>query len=648
MEELYESNENEVLSGGAPPLKRTWTLPVVTAMDDLIRDRYMDRMVQELSGMLADGRLSELLGVPVVSERIGRHDCRAERFTYWRLNQTDFLADVFLSAGLDTAVGDEDVRASFSLWMCLWFGSDENGFDMQIRDVGLPDACPERELWKLDRFLVPILRHDEIEDGADRLWKEKLPLAKDLKQRDGAALAAAMGLNVVRLRLCGKKGVRCILFFDDGCVPVAEEQPRGCPAPLPPRIVRVQAGTIVVNSAVLPGHDVSEHIFHECAHYEWHLLFFRLQRMASSDVSSMKTRTVSCTTGHEPANPVMWMERQASAAAAALVLPARETVKMVRRLYQEASASPSLNGYYNHDGWRYDRVIRRVSASLGIGKGFVRRRLVSLGFAAAKGAVNYVDGKYITPFAFSQDYAPGQGDSFVIDRRGLAELYRGSSRFRELMAAGDHAYVDGHVCLLDPEFVQDAPEGPRLTAWANAHADACCVRFREIYIRDHERIYSFGTLNSDEEYTRHYHEYLDRKGRMSPAERKEKRDRLMKDMPDSFPEALTYLMGDHGWGKITEEKLAERAMLSRSTVHRYRTGKGRQYRLDTVVALCIALRLPPWLSDELLKRAGLCVSRYGDLDYYGEILDCCFMDSLRDVQAYLIRSGYPPLKLLDE
>ena len=154
MEEMYESNENEELSGGAPPLKRTWTLPVVTAMDDLIRDRYMDRMAQELSGMLADGRLSELLGVPVVSERIGRHDCRAERFTYWRLNQTDFLADVFLSAGLDTAVGDEDVRASFSLWMCLWFGSDENGFDMQIRDVGLPDACPERELWKLDRFLV--------------------------------------------------------------------------------------------------------------------------------------------------------------------------------------------------------------------------------------------------------------------------------------------------------------------------------------------------------------------------------------------------------------------------------------------------------------------------------------------------------------
>jgi len=93
------------------------------------------------------------------------------------------------------------------------------------------------------------------------------------------------------------------------------------------------------------------------------------------------------------------------------------------------------------------------------------------------------------------------------------------------------------------------------------------------------------------------------------------------------------------------EELAARAQLSVRTVERYRSAKNTAYSPDVVVALCIALHLPPWLSRVMLEKAGILVRSYGPRGYYGEILDCCFMDTIPEVQQFLRSSGYPELKL---
>ena len=64
--------------------------------------------------------------------------------------------------------------------------------------------------------------------------------------------------------------------------------------------------------------------------------------------------------------------------------------------------------------------------------------------------------------------------------------------------------------------------------------------------------------------------------------------------------------------------------------------------------MCIALHLPPWLSRLMLDKAGFSVRSYGPRGHYGEILDCCFMDTVPEVQEYLRASGYPPLRLQEE
>ena len=67
--------------------------------------------------------------------------------------------------------------------------------------------------------------------------------------------------------------------------------------------------------------------------------------------------------------------------------------------------------------------------------------------------------------------------------------------------------------------------------------------------------------------------------------------------------------------------------------------------MDQVIALCVALQLPPWLSAELLDRAGLLLRRTKQHRAYRLILDCMFMDTLDTVQSFLRASGCEALKL---
>lgn len=628
----------------APGTLKTWLVPVVEDMDSCIRERFFPRILQEMNDRLVRGDLSQLLGQPVVSGRIRPRDLEITDLAYWRLNRTDFLADLDLSVSLTADQGGRDVPGRFGLCLSLWFCTEE-GFSFEVQELHRKEDKPERSFWKLDRYLVPVIRDDEIETGADRLWETCLPDLKDPKERKARLLAESLGLKVVKARLHARNRTRASLFFQAGTVTVQEEKKAGddlFPSPVP---LQVSAGTILLNDAA---HTESEDldILHECIHYDWHLLFYRLQRLASTDPVEIRYRPVQNSLGRPPCDPLRWTEHQARHGSLALLLPRDLMNSKAWRLYQRASAFPSVNGYQNHPGFRWDRVIRRIRDEYGVPRTTIRRRLVQLGHPSALGAVNFVEGQYITPFAFTAEHSSSGRDTLVIGRRDMADLYHRSNDFRELMGNGDFVYADGHICLNDPQFLRTTPEGARLTPWANAHVDACCLRFEKIYLRDdRDPVLVFGRMNSDEEYIRQYNRYLDRQMTLTAKERMARRNQLMEKLPAAFPDALRCLMQDQGSGRVTVEELAARAQLSVRTVERYRSAKNTAYSPDVVVALCIALHLPPWLSRVMLEKAGILVRSYGPRGYYGEILDCCFMDTIPEVQQFLRSSGYPELKL---
>lgn len=264
-----------------------------------------------------------------------------------------------------------------------------------------------------------------------------------------------------------------------------------------------------------------------------------------------------------------------------------------------------------------------------------------MGYIAAKGALNFVDGAYIESFAFS--LGNGGGDfSFVIDRKSAYCIYETNASFREQLENGRYVYADGHMVLNDSRYVHQTASGLRLTPWANAHVDACCLRFINIYEPYGVADYRFGTMNSDEEYNRHYFTFAHNDNTLSDREKLLAMSHTLDALPNSFQDALTSLMKQ---AHMTIEELEERALLSRRTISRLRTEERRDYSLDQVIAICIALHLPPWLSRAMIERAGFILRPTKQHLAYQFALDCLFMDSVDDVQKFLAEAGCQQLRL---
>lgn len=95
-----------------------------------------------------------------------------------------------------------------------------------------------------------------------------------------------------------------------------------------------------------------------------------------------------------------------------------------------------------------------------------------------------------------------------------------------------------------------------------------------------------------------YFRIVDPMGKLSPSERICKMNEVLDNLPRSFPKALCSVMELAG---MTIEELEWASKVSSRTISRYRTGETKSYSEDKIVAMCVAMRLPPWLSRELIK-----------------------------------------------
>ena len=133
-----------------------------------------------------------------------------------------------------------------------------------------------------------------------------------------------------------------------------------------------------------------------------------------------------------------------------------------------------------------------------------------------------------------------------------------------------------------------------------------------------------------------YYHIIDPEGTLPEIERAKKEAEVLNDMPNSFPKALCYVMRLSG---VTKEALAYESKVSESTIGRYRTGKVKHYSEKNVVALCVAMHLPPWLSFKLIGKAGFSLAATREQQAYLMVLSCMYMRSVDEVNDYLRERG---------
>lgn len=617
--------------GDFPAKKNTRTVlvPQIQSMKEYILKHHKKMIFQTINRYIASGDLSVVDGMQEDQPVFSTGNCTIGEMNFWRTSKYTALADIIVMPVMPN--GDTINPLYVELWINM-----SKGMQFSTGECGWLHNLPERPYWKLSNYLLPILRKDEIEIGAEQLLLEYCPNAlADRKEHDAYILADRMGLKVERLPLFNKARTLSMLFFCPGTVMVQEESENVDEDPPEPHPVTIPGNTILINTRAVHKDYCQLEIYHECIHFDWHYMFYQLQHMYNNDINALKTKRVVLTDSTKNKNPLSWMEWQANRGSFGLMMP----LSMMHPLVNERRNS--LAGSTYHWGKRYDIIARRIAQDYELPKFRVRARLIQMNYGAAKGALNFVDGNYIEPFAF--DLSKGNGNyTFVLTRENLFDEYQTNPDFRERMDSGQYVYVDGHVCLNDPRYVRNTTQGLRLTSWANAHVDQCCLRFINVYEASGFSDYCFGCLNSDEEYNRHYISFAEEDSNLSAKEKLEHMNRILGALPDSFPETLTYLMDQSG---ITVENLEERSGISVSTISRLRRAERSNYSMDQIVAICIALQLPPWLSGELLEQAGLMLRRSKQHRAYRLILDCMFMDDLETVQSFLRTSGCDPLKL---
>ena len=130
-------------------------------------------------------------------------------------------------------------------------------------------------------------------------------------------------------------------------------------------------------------------------------------------------------------------------------------------------------------------------------------------------------------------------------------------------------------------------------------------------------------------------------GTLSQPERIRKMNDVLDNLPRTFHKALCSVMELAG---MTIEELEWASKVSSRTISRYRTGDAKSYSGDKIVAMCVAMRLPPWLSRELIK-AGVGLSETPRQRTYMMILDGMYTSSVDEVQAILSSFGEDALKL---
>ena len=617
----------------------TVPFPAIIKCNTYILRHYAAGIVEEIGQRMYDGDLAVYFEIPDFTEDcMTLRDCRiSPSMSFWWQDRYSFLADleVYLEADIhtDAICGRRGctvyVTVSFDFEGQITYSLEDFHFDK-----------PDRDAIKLDDYLIPIMSYEEVEEAAEQMHFRYLAIAlKDKDCIDAFELAEAMGLRIQNHRLYNKPKTKSVLYWKDSKVLV---QLPGSDDNDPPEERTIPADTIVTNGNLIALDNRSLYIFHECFHAEYHWLFYRLQDMHNSDLLTIKKKRKAKNQGRIPKNPLPILEWEARRGSHALQMPRSLVFPQFRNYAEEEQQR------LHHIGWALENVGKRVSDEWGIPKYLVRARLLQLGFWQAQGSLNYIQqtkekGNYIRPFLFDRESCPGSSHTFVISPLDAFKLYEQNKEYRARIDSGAYVYVGGHVCLNDPAYVTQTKYGPRMTEWANRHVDDCCLRFENIYVVDENYEFHLNSINSDEEYNRHYNDFISRGDSLSQREANDRQSALLASLSRAPGKALRQLMDLQ---QMTNPEMAEAALVSESTVKRW-LKEELSFKPTVALRIIVALSLPPWISYWFLEIARVPLQYTGIHLLYREIINCRYMDSLRDISELIVAAGYKGLKETD-
>ncbi len=494
--------------------------------------------------------------------------------------------------------------------------------------------------------LVPIIHKDQLETVAraflEKYYKEALyePIAID-----PIILTERMGLSIQLKHITSDFSMFGQIFFTD-CETEYYDKDKSTL-----KKIQVKSGTIFVDPDAYFLRNlgsVNNTIIHECVHWDKHRKAFELERLYNENATQIKCQVVGGIKDNNVRSATDWMEWQANALTPRIQMPYTQA---------KIKAAEFIRNYLRHfPGSKLidimEPVIDEMASFFCVSRFAAKIRMVDLGYEEAIGTFIYIDGRYIKPHSFKKGTLL-QNQTFSISERDAVVESTMVPALREKIQSGNYLFVDSHFCIKDAKYIKYDDEGKAfLTDYARHHMDECCLVF-DLSIHRSANSYCkqfytecvlYRDATSDIIFEAHFSDSkinndVDAQTKAIIAYNKELAE-VMQNLPGGFSGALKYLMT---WKGKTVEALAGDCYLDPKTIQRMRNNEAYETTIETIVAICIALQLPPAVSEALIGRSAYSLGINEKHLTYRFLLNSCYTKTIFECNEMLHRLGLESL-----
>ena len=449
-------------------------------------------------------------------------------------------------------------------------------------------------------YLLPILYNSDYETVAHAILDDFFPEAKreiggDASVVSSEELARRMGLRVLDVRFADKT-VMGQLYYNYGEVHLLDDSGKTYAQMIRP-------GTILVNQDnCTTAATRNSTIAHECCHMYLDRWFFLLQMMTGRKYTPYSSRRRENRRYHHKNDALDWMELQCEKLPAYLLLERNDVIDYVEARLKQCNWKKTPENIRAI----VDGLAERYEVSYQMAK----YRMIELGYCEAGGIRNYVNDMVIPDHGCTWLWPANT--TFTISAKDAALLAVSDSEFERVICSGRYRYVEGHFCLnTDKYILRDYYGKPHLTVYARCHMEECCLGFTVGgRYRRTEYAVSKVARNKTEPVTDKYRAAYRLVAEPGSSEY-EKENQAMgddgllwlefyKNIPDDFAEMIKAIMKRKG---ITQENLSFELGVDRKALLNY-LNQDRP-SVAHVVGICVALKVPYFISMEILGAAGI-------------------------------------------
>ena len=449
-------------------------------------------------------------------------------------------------------------------------------------------------------YLLPILYNSDYETIAHAILDDFFPVAKreiggDASVVSSEELARRMGLRVLDVRFADKT-VMGQLYYNYGEAHLLDDSGKTYA-----QIIR--PGTILVNQDnCTTAATRNSTIAHECCHMYLDRWFFLLQMMTGRKYTPYSSRRRENRRYHHKNDALDWMELQCEKLPAYLLLERNDVIDYVEARLKQCNWKKTPENIRAI----VDGLAERYEVSYQMAK----YRMIELGYCEAGGIRNYVNDMVIPDHGCTWLWPANT--TFTISAKDAALLAASDSEFERVICSGRYRYVEGHFCLnTDKYILRDYYGKPHLTVYARCHMEECCLGFTVGgRYRRTEYAVSKVARNKTEPVTDKYRAAYRLVAEPGSSEYEKENQAMVddgllwlefyKNIPDDFAEMIKAIMKRKG---ITQENLSFELGVDRKALLNY-LNQDRP-SVAHVIGICVALKVPYFISMEILGAAGI-------------------------------------------